>query len=194
MKTLLSLVLSAFILVSMVPAASAHQHEHGQHVSADYSCPMHPEVTGQQGDSCPKCGMDLAAKTDKAATSKHQGKKCDSCPNHGAKAHKDMHADTHACPMHPSVTGKKGDTCPDCGMNLTASKTASQHHGKKCDSCPNHGAKAHKDMHADTHACPMNPKITGKKGDTCPKCGMNLEPIKTAANGAEKHPAHHKQQ
>ena len=24
-----------------------------------YACPMHPEVTGKEGDSCPKCGMDL---------------------------------------------------------------------------------------------------------------------------------------
>ena len=23
----------------------------------DYTCPMHPEVTGKQGDKCPKCGM-----------------------------------------------------------------------------------------------------------------------------------------
>ena len=24
-----------------------------------YACPMHPEVTGKQGDECPKCGMEL---------------------------------------------------------------------------------------------------------------------------------------
>lgn len=24
-----------------------------------YACPMHPEVTGEQGDKCPTCGMDL---------------------------------------------------------------------------------------------------------------------------------------
>lgn len=24
-----------------------------------YACPMHPEVTGMKGDTCPKCGMDL---------------------------------------------------------------------------------------------------------------------------------------
>lgn len=27
------------------------------------------------------------------------------------------------------------------------------------------------------YACPMHPEVTGKKGDTCPKCGMDLEPI-----------------
>lgn len=26
---------------------------------AEYTCPMHPEVTGNKGDTCPKCGMDL---------------------------------------------------------------------------------------------------------------------------------------
>jgi len=26
-----------------------------------YACPMHPEVTGIQGDKCPKCGMNLVA-------------------------------------------------------------------------------------------------------------------------------------
>ena len=26
---------------------------------ATYACPMHPEVTGNAGDKCPKCGMNL---------------------------------------------------------------------------------------------------------------------------------------
>jgi hypothetical protein len=28
-------------------------------IVASYACPMHPEVTGKQGDSCSKCGMEL---------------------------------------------------------------------------------------------------------------------------------------
>ena len=31
-------------------------HEDGDHI---YACPMHPEVTGKEGDTCPKCGMKL---------------------------------------------------------------------------------------------------------------------------------------
>lgn len=27
-----------------------------------------------------------------------------------------------------------------------------------------------------TYACPMHPEVTGKKGDTCSRCGMDLEP------------------
>lgn len=26
------------------------------------------------------------------------------------------------------------------------------------------------------YACPMHPEVTGKKGDNCSKCGMDLEP------------------
>ena len=29
--------------------------------------------------------------------------------------------------------------------------------------------------HQHTFACPMHPEVTGKEGDTCPKCGMKLE-------------------
>ena len=28
----------------------------GEH---EYACPMHPEITGKEGDKCSKCGMDL---------------------------------------------------------------------------------------------------------------------------------------
>jgi nitrous oxide reductase accessory protein NosL len=34
-------------------------------------------------------------------------------------------AKTHACPMHPEITGKKGDKCPDCKMDLTEIAEAS---------------------------------------------------------------------
>lgn len=37
---------------------AAHQH-HESDDEVVYACPMHPEVTGKEGDSCPKCGMDL---------------------------------------------------------------------------------------------------------------------------------------
>lgn len=33
-----------------------------------YSCPMHPEVTGEKGAECPKCGMELTEKVAQSAT------------------------------------------------------------------------------------------------------------------------------
>ncbi|WP_394202590.1 heavy metal-binding domain-containing protein [Shewanella waksmanii] len=153
MKTLVSLVLSAFLAFAMAPQALAHQHGHGEHKAQDYACPMHPEVQGVKGDSCPKCGMDLekvAADTKQkncphAKAAEHKNcphanngehkncphakateHKCDNCP-------KDKHHHAQAkydCPMHPEVTGKKGDTCPKCGMNLEPVKTANAHQHK----------------------------------------------------------------
>jgi hypothetical protein len=32
---------------------SSHKNEHV------FACPMHPEVTGKEGDECPTCGMKL---------------------------------------------------------------------------------------------------------------------------------------
>lgn len=37
----------------MAQSAAAENHEH------TYRCPMHPEVVGKEGDTCPKCGMKL---------------------------------------------------------------------------------------------------------------------------------------
>lgn len=38
---------------------------------------------------------------------------------------------------------------------------------------------------AHTHVCPMHPEVTGSKEDTCPQCGMNLEPKAIEAKPAE---------
>lgn len=55
--------------------AEEHHHEHdstSQHenipmdsTQTAYACPMHPEVTGKEGDKCSKCGMALEAVKDK---------------------------------------------------------------------------------------------------------------------------------
>jgi len=36
----------------------------------------------------------------------------------------DSTATAYACPMHPEVTGKEGDTCSKCGMKLEAIASA----------------------------------------------------------------------
>lgn len=36
-----------------------NHHDEGEHHEHIYACPMHPEVTGKEGDKCPKCGMAL---------------------------------------------------------------------------------------------------------------------------------------
>ncbi|MBK8556949.1 MAG: hypothetical protein IPL65_14790 [Lewinellaceae bacterium] len=93
--------------------------------SAEYACPMHPEITGHEGDKCSKCGMPL----EKVVTADyacpmhpeitgHEGDKCSKC---GMPLEKVATAD-YACPMHPDITGKEGDSCSKCGMALTPVK------------------------------------------------------------------------
>jgi hypothetical protein len=41
------------IVAGSTTDANGHSGEH------TYACPMHPEVTGKEGDMCPKCGMKL---------------------------------------------------------------------------------------------------------------------------------------
>ena len=71
-------------------------------------CPMHLDITGLEGDTCSKCGMDLVASADTDGEKKV--------------------AVTHACPMHPEITGLEGDTCSKCGMDLTLAEVSEEEH------------------------------------------------------------------
>ncbi|MCB9982722.1 MAG: efflux RND transporter periplasmic adaptor subunit [Rhodospirillales bacterium] len=65
MRVLLTLLL----LFTFVPAAIAAE---------DYICPMHPHISGKEGDSCPICGMTLVPKMDKVPESMaHEGHSAD---------------------------------------------------------------------------------------------------------------------
>lgn len=46
---------------------------------------------------------------------------CKDNKENASNDNKEMVADNelYSCPMHPEVTGKKGDTCTECGMKLT---------------------------------------------------------------------------
>ena len=63
--------------------------------SAQYTCPMHPEVLSPKPGACPKCGMALEP-TQPAA------------PEHIE----------YTCPMHPQIVRDGPGTCPICGMAL----------------------------------------------------------------------------
>ncbi len=88
---------------------------------------------------------------------------------------------TYTCPMHPEVTGKKGDKCSKCHMALTESHAPAMFccpiH-KECTSkmsgnCPKCGTPMEQPI--QPYTCPMHPEQKGKKGDRCPKCNMPLE-------------------
>ena len=59
------------------------------------------------------------------------------------------------------------------GMLVILSACNNDGNGK---SSGNDSASAKADAgHEHRYACPMHPEVTGKEGDTCPKCGMKLE-------------------
>ncbi len=60
---------------------SKHKHSEGEEqgqkmdsTAVVYACPMHPEVTGKEGDKCNKCGMKLEAvkSTDSTKADNHE--------------------------------------------------------------------------------------------------------------------------
>lgn len=48
-----------------------HDHEHANAETEKYACPMHPEVTGKEGDECSKCGMKLELVSKEAASNEY---------------------------------------------------------------------------------------------------------------------------
>ena len=83
------------------------------------------------------------------------------------KAKKEVVSAVYACPMHPNMTGKKGDKCPTCGMALVPKK-----------------AQAKKEVAAAAYICPMKCEgsASNKLGD-CPKCGMKLVAVTEKKEG-----------
>ncbi|MGD9841502.1 MAG: copper-translocating P-type ATPase [Steroidobacteraceae bacterium] len=63
--------------------------------TAQWTCPMHPEVMRDKPGSCPECGMALEQMIDLTAQQTEW-----------------------TCPMHPEIVRMKPDTCPICGMAL----------------------------------------------------------------------------
>ena len=80
-------------------------------MAATFACPMHPEITGKEGEKCSKCGMDLVASTSNKTSMKDMDKSA-----------------IASCPMHPEITGKVGEKCSKCGMALVLADNGDEDH------------------------------------------------------------------
>ena len=141
------------------PQAAAHaSHDHKAHgdTTAQYTCPMHPEVISDKAGKCPKCGMFLVPMEDKAEVEGGHDKHA----SHGAHkgharhgTHQDQsgHAQhgaepnaaaQYTCPMHPEVISDKPGKCPKCGMFLVPMEDKAEAKG-------GHSKHASHDAHKD---------------------------------------------
>jgi Cu+-exporting ATPase len=79
--------------------------------SAQYVCPMHPEVVDDHPSACPLCGMTLVP-ADQVSEHAHQHQNA----NH--KAAPSSEKVLYTCPMHPEIVQDHPGRCPICGMHL----------------------------------------------------------------------------
>jgi NADH-quinone oxidoreductase subunit J len=103
------------------PAEEPSQ-ENEQHAAqtADWTCPMHPEVSQPDPGKCPKCGMSLIPRTEIA--------------NGEAEHEAVTQPQVYTCPMHPEVRQDHPGNCPKCGMALIPAQdpaSAGQSHGNE---------------------------------------------------------------
>ncbi len=144
---------SFLLLVFCVLAAGASWVAHGAPQAepaaarAGYVCPMHSQIRGDAGDSCPICGMRLVQRAP-AADAEAQT----ATPAAAAAAPADHDHD------HAAASGARDATLP-------SDKAAPPLPGTAAASSP---AKA------GAYVCPMHPQIRGDAGDSCPICGMRL--------------------
>ncbi|MGQ8366390.1 efflux RND transporter periplasmic adaptor subunit [Glaciecola sp. 1036] len=101
----------------------------------------------------------------------------------------------YICPMHNHITSDTPGDCPICGMDLVAKKTSNEHTDDEM--LEMHGEDDHESMDtmqsmpsmqldnlfestASQYVCPMHEHIVKDHPGTCPICGMDLVPKKSA--------------
>lgn len=59
--TLLMVLAASFAVMNCTSKAGQESKEDTETTKEEvvYACPMHPEITGKEGDTCSKCGMAL---------------------------------------------------------------------------------------------------------------------------------------
>jgi len=145
--------------------------------SVVYVCPMpeHVSITYDHPGNCPICGMALVPVTPAELKQLQPGGK----------------VLYYTCPMpeHSSVHSDKPGKCPICGMTLIpvmappdaiqqstnpTIQNPAQNPAPLITNSPSTNQPAAKQL----YTCPMHPDVISDKPGQCPKCGMNLVPVK----------------
>jgi membrane fusion protein, copper/silver efflux system len=102
-----------------------------------------------------------------------------------ARGSENATATLYQCPMHPTYISDHPGDCPICGMRLVRVDKAAITSAPTPSATPGVAAS----RAATIYPCPMHPEIRDTKPGECPKCGMDLVPVKGASQGAAGHDA-----
>jgi RND family efflux transporter MFP subunit len=138
-----------------------------------YICPMpeHVSIEYDHPGNCPLCGMTLVP-VNSAALSRIQP---------GGKLL------YYTCPMpeHSDVHESKPGNCPKCGMTLIPVMEQPKPAPQPSPDAPKPGEGGATTPHPALYTCLMHPEIVSDAPGKCPKCGMDLVPIKSAPDGGK---------
>ncbi len=101
------------------------------------------------------------------------------CTNQSEQQSKSEHKQLYTCPMHPEVITEEPGQCPKCGMDLVPVKNTAQ-------SNVQHNAQEEQVTNNEKQlwTCGMHPEVILDQPGQCPKCGMDLVPLKTTTGSA----------
>jgi len=131
-----------------------------------YVCPMpeHVSIIYDHAGNCPICGMALVPVTRSELKKIQPGGK----------------VLYYTCPMpeHASVHEEKPGKCPLCGMTLIPVMAQPE---APTNSAPSNiiSASGTNPVAKQLYTCPMHPEVVADQPGQCPKCGMDLVPVKS---------------
>jgi rubrerythrin len=138
-----------------------------------YICPMpeHVSIEYDHPGKCPLCGMTLVP-VNSATLSRIQ-------PG-GQLLY-------YTCPMpeHSDVHEPKPGNCPKCGMTLIPVMEQPKPAPQSSRAAPKPGEGGATAPHPALYTCLMHPEVVSDTPGKCPKCAMDLVPIKSAPDGGK---------
>jgi Cu(I)/Ag(I) efflux system membrane fusion protein len=174
---------------------------HGEELTQQWTCPMHPEVISDMPGQCPDCNMDLVPMQSDAPEEwvceccpevrSNEPGVCPTCnmnlipaePGEGNGHDHEMDGNhpggatqngQWTCPMHPEVISDEPGQCPDCNMDLVPME---KHHDRTGAVGSTEGTQHAGHGQVSEWTCGMHPAIRSEEPGKCPICNMDLVPV-----------------